>query len=102
MSIPEKWAIKNCLEAANWFNEKTGYSGYITETVHENNYLHSHNNGNAEVNKQAVLSFSSHIIRENFTEITLEQFRKYVMKVESPSVENYDYLIPLLKQLNIT
>lgn len=105
MSIPEKWAIKNCSEVGEWFDEMKGGKTYRHNCLLE--YLHSRNYADIEIidkenPKQAYSSYADPYIRKGFTEITLEQFRKYITGLkEIPSVENYEYLIPILKKYNV-
>lgn len=99
MSIPEKWAIKNCLEVGEWFNEQTGSkTKAYTKSYHQlHSYLHSHNEHGEKLGEDLVLTFAHTTVRPNFTEITIEQFREHVMEI----TKNHDYLIPIFKKYNV-
>lgn len=102
MSIPEKWVVKIPQKGLNdvteWFNENSQnrakdyhtYDGFLHYPMFE--ALGNPNN----------LCHQDHDIQEGYTQITIDQFRKYIVNKETPPVDNYSYLIPLFKQLNIT
>lgn len=105
MSIPEKWAIKIPQKGFNdvteWFNKNSqnGARDYHTYDgfLHYPMFMALNNPHN--------LCHQDNRIEDGYTEITIEKFKKYVVNKEAPPVENaenYDYLIPILKQLNIT
>lgn len=104
--LPDKWCIKNCLEVGEWFNKQMGEKCHSYETNFEE-YLHSHNTLNGSIihktgNYTAFSYFratSPGKFDKDFTEITLEQFRKYVANTFQ---EDYSYLIPIFKNLHIT
>lgn len=101
-SLPDKWCIKNCLEVGTWFDEQREIGCYVVNCLED--YIHSHNLQDAKITdiehpRHDYSSYAQNFIREGFTEITLEQFRKYV--VNTPN-EDYSYLIPIFKNLHIT
>ena len=105
-SLPDKWCIKNYLEVGEWFNKQMGEKCLSYEANFEE-YLHSYNEMDGSiVNKTGDYKRFSYFravplgeFDKNFTEITLEQFRKYVVNIPQ---EDYSYLIPIFKNLHIT
>ena len=81
--LPEKWCIKADGEngiAGEYFNSQSNSTCYTFNTGYYHNY-------NLYIPKQIITikgdlksSFHCNDIREGYTEITLEQFKKYVMK----------------------
>jgi len=81
--LSEKWCIKNIDDKiGEFFNSKIGVTCYTGES-HKNRYLHSFDNrGNDILKTKPYANVSSFQIRDTFTEITLDQFKKYVLKEE--------------------
>jgi hypothetical protein len=63
--LPEQWCVRDCEEVALYAHEKWGCGNYISP----DRYYHG---GGYE--------FYDYYIHEGYTEITLEQFKKYVLK----------------------
>lgn len=74
--LPEKWCIKfsKDIELLNWCkkNTQTGFKSFENLFVTEDNYFHYPLNA-VQVTKR----------NNDYTEITLEQFKKYVLKEET-------------------
>lgn len=83
--LPEKWCIKNIDDLiGDYFNNKVNSKCYTID-VHKNCYLHSLNLQNQGLISSSNKSFSEPYRRNNFTEITFDQFKKYVLKEEKLS-----------------
>jgi len=81
--LPEKWCVKNIDNLiGNYFDNKINFKCY-THNSHKNRYLHSLNSINQDLNPLSKKSFSASNVRNSFTEITFEQFKKYVLKEET-------------------
>lgn len=79
--LPEKWCIKNTNKIiSDYFNKITKSHNVYNKIIHKNKYLHSHNFNGIKLCNTSLCSFSNNKIRESHTEITLEQFKKYVLK----------------------
>lgn len=95
--LPEKWCIRGIekrlyLEKIKIFNDwKNNYFkeqklGFYKDYYYfvENNTIHY-----------------KHTIPDNYTEITFEQFKQFVVNEQFNMVNKYDYLIKILNKLNI-
>lgn len=87
--LPEKWCIKQSAgeESCKWFNEKYGVTSHVGGSY---NYL---------LNPKFQSSCYHTSIPDSYTEITFEQFKKYVLKEEN----NEDIIVPfdsLWKQMS--
>lgn len=85
--LPEKWCIKNTeFLIGQFFNSKIKVSCY-TEISHKDCYLHSlDNEGSNILTENLNASVSYRIIKTGFTEITFDQFKKYILKEENKPV----------------
>lgn len=89
--LPERWCVKNTDKIiSKYFNEMTNDN--FTYNNHENKYLHSESLNNLKLtdfiskgNYQSK-TFADFYIRPNYTEITFEQFKKYVLKETEPVI----------------
>lgn len=92
--LPEKWCIKNTDNIiGDYFNKMTNTRDNLyNKSWHKNNYLHSHSFRDTSLidfsQRNIDKSFSNIRIRESFTEITFDQFKKYVLK-EEKTFENF-------------
>lgn len=81
--LPEKWCVRNVNNIiADYFNNKVDSIFKIyNHKIHFNRFLHSEDNRNNNVLKhqkiQASIAYS--YIKPNFTEITFEQFKQYIL-----------------------
>lgn len=92
MNIPEKWCVKT-EEATREIVERFLHAnGYIAKLHNEDYYCHF-----PFIGKSGSCYYN---IQQGYTEITFEQFEKYILNKKT-SVEDYNYLIPILKKLNI-
>lgn len=70
--LPEKWCIiKNKIEICNWFNISKGRTSSFSLNSRNDTYIHFPPTGGANVHNT---------IQSGYTEITFEQFKKYVLK----------------------
>ena len=84
--LPEKWFIKTEKESKEgeiigaWFDDKSGNTCYSKNCL--GTYYHSHNSTNTSIftNGKLAASFAKMNILPNYTEITFEKFKKYVLK----------------------
>lgn len=78
--LPKKWCIKNTNNIiGKWFNEQIdGFSTY-TNRIHMNMYLHNHNIDGVKIGRNIRKALSHRFIMSGFTEITLKQFKEYVL-----------------------
>lgn len=96
--LPEKWAIKipqkGVNEVTQWFNEnnQTGALDYNTY----DGFLHYPKF--AALDNPYNQCHQDNILNEDYTEITLEQFQKYVLKTPTGDIS---FLTKLLKKLDI-
>jgi hypothetical protein len=96
--ISQFWCIKNDNDLiTNYFNIILDTNCY---DKHKDAYLHSFNELNKPLEKLAQKSFSHHYVKPGYIEITLEQFKKYILKPFKTET-NYKYLIKLFKKLKI-
>jgi len=100
--FPEKWQIKITKEN---FDIISKYYSIVDPCYKDNDcighIIRSHNNLYEPVEKGSSQSFLG--FDPMFTTITTEQFIEYVLnqRVYTPNKpENYDYLIPLIKELD--
>ena len=100
--LPEKWYVRrtefNQDALNNWANSQPEVQGHTVA----DGYIHSHNfglngwsgDGHHYADKKA---------HPDYTLISFEDFKKYVLdeftEPEESTPENYDYLIPILKDL---
>ena len=99
--LPEKWVIKVNLQNVNivgkWFNENsnTGNNDYNKTTVDESkplyNILHFPAFEYWGINKHGDIDKG---IQNGYTEITFEQFKKYVLKEEDKPVLTENLTLP--------
>lgn len=98
MNIPEKWCIrlkdrKTEEIVGKWFNDNikidcTYHSGWAGWFLHYPKYKSG--------------TCTALTPEPGYTEITFKQFEKYILNKETPVEEqSYNYLIPILKKLNI-
>ena len=83
--LPEKWCIKNTDPLIyRFFDSRLRYMNQCyNNPIYENNYLHSIDfRGNNVINSQIGANIAYNYVKPNYTEITLEQFKKYVLKNE--------------------
>ena len=97
--LPEKWYLKGGVELSTWIQEKekaedipiSVYGGYVTKF-----YI---------LLNPCDLTFWRSGDLENlptgYTEITLEEFEKYVLNKTPKVEEDMSYLIKVLKRCNI-
>ena len=96
-SLPPKWKIKNCKEVGEFYDKKCGSMRYFDLTEHK--YLPSHNgSGISILSKEPNCNFSQGDF--NVPEITIEQFRKHVLKLNNTQQETKEQNI--MKNLSIT
>lgn len=91
--LPKKWCIKSDGEGGtvgNYFNEQLGTDCYDFDY----GYLHRYNLKGENITRKGnyAQSFHGHGIRQGYTEITFEQFKKYVLKQED-DMETRDRII---------
>lgn len=103
--LPKKWCIqlnkKNREVILQWcddnwlLGDKSSY-----KTLIGNYYIHSDNPEPSETNgyKRGTGSFFK---ADNYTEITFEEFEKYVLNKTPETKEDMSYLIKVLKRCNI-
>ncbi|HMT02303.1 MAG TPA: hypothetical protein PKD00_03185 [Burkholderiales bacterium] len=103
--LPEYWCIdSDYKEVYDYFNLKCNTSCYGT-WANSNGYLHSHNLINKSImfDNISVISFFDTTKRKDFTEISLDEFKKFVLNKEVKSnipekwavkrdINNYDVL----------
>ena len=80
--LPEKWCVKNTDPLIyRFFDSKLKYmSQCYNNPIHENNYLHSIDlGGNNVINSQIGANIAYNYVKPDYTEITFEQFKKYVL-----------------------
>lgn len=101
--LPEKWAIKtnndeNGRIIGEWFDRQSGGSCYTNSCL--GLYYHSHNYPEQNILKKGDLSrsFADDNVRNDYTEITFEQFQKYVLK-ETPKQESIETGKGILEQV---
>ncbi len=93
--FPEKWCIQvteeNQQVLSNWRftdGQKVSLGVYV---------------GISKYGGRAGHTYSKEITWPDYSEISFEDFKKYVLdkykEPEDPTPENYDYLIPLLKNI---
>lgn len=82
--LPEKWAVKDCKEVSGWASKKFGSGNY----VRENEYLNVKNLGGR---LQQDYFFCQK--KEGYTEITLDQFKQYVLKQNPEKMKKQDFTI---------
>lgn len=96
--MPEKWAVKinpnnyKTFESLRGGNLESAFDQFITSTP--------------STSKIGLMwGYCEKYIDESYTVITFEQFQKHVLgiEIEEPVVkdEDYSYLIPIMKELNI-
>jgi len=85
-SLPDKWCILDCKEVSQY-----GFDNFKSRNVVSDKYLHP--------DEDTIKGFNQRVLK-NYTEITLDQFKQYVLKEISIDID-YSYLIPFLKKLNI-
>ena len=97
-NLPPKWKIKNCKEVGEFYNEKCNSSCY--SNLNEYKYLTSHNQHDEYIleSYRPVALFSKGDF--NVPEITIEQFRKHVLKLNDTQQETKEQNI--MKNLSIT
>lgn len=96
--LPEKWCVKDtCSEESNELYEYANIYGAIPPYKAVKGvtyYFHFPQSDGCTTSDQ---------IEKDYIEITLAQFKTYVLGIiESSKNYNYDYLIPILEKLNIT
>lgn len=80
--LPEKWCIiKDESEICTWFNKQSFATSNYTLNSCNNQYLH-----NKDVNSKCLYKS----IQDGYTEITFEQFKKYVLKEDIDIKVNID------------
>lgn len=89
--LPEKWCVKGTKDKVVQkffliYKDNT-IGDFVRHPSYENWYFYSEQLDNLE--------YASKKIKSDFTEITFEQFSKYVLK------NNYNYLIEFLKKLKL-
>ena len=105
--LPERWYIKTDKKSEEskiigaFFDDQTGYACYSESCLGQ--YYNSHNNINQEISedrngKFMAASFAKRNVLPNSTEITFEQFKKYVLKedvkvLEEPIIELKDSIL---------
>ena len=95
--LPPKWKIKNCKEVGEFYDEKCGSECYYD--LNEYKYLPSHNgSGISILSKEPNCNFSSGDF--HVPEITIEQFRKHVLKLNDTQQETKEQIT--MKNLSIT
>lgn len=97
-SLPKKWKIKNCKEVGEFYDEKCGSKCYSELANHE--YLPSHNWENKHILESYSPSPTFSMGDFNVPEITIEQFRKHVLKLNNTQQETKHQ--PTMKNLSIT
>jgi|688.fasta_scaffold61079_2 hypothetical protein len=83
--LPEKWCVKNTNEKiSEFFNSKLKWNSKCYSHIsNKNKYLHSmDSNRNNVINSTIYANVAHDCIIKNYTEITFEQFKKYVLKEE--------------------
>lgn len=75
--LPEQWCIKDCKEVSEWVAEKWDCGNQPNEDTY---YHHGRTNGH----KDYVFLPS---IQENFTEITLNEFKTHVLKIKTNNMK---------------
>lgn len=100
MGLPENWAIQNTDHSIGAFFDKKMKTSFYS-SYHENKYLHSHNLTNQSILDEGKLNanFSERQIREDFTEISLEQFTIHILKNKlKREIIGYKLIKPEYKQ----
>jgi hypothetical protein len=82
--LPEKWCVKADGEGgltSKYFNSQSNSVCYESYSI---GYLHRFNLSNEDIITKGNLhsTFHSYEIRKYYTEITFEQFKKYVLKID--------------------
>ena len=102
-SLPEKWCVKSDETKIDILGNFWGkhcsrvYEGEYTKNSQKNNYFYSHNlhSGNSMFSSAPGSNFNDKKVKEEFTEITWEQFLKYVLKEEEKEIKNiFGYKAP--------
>lgn len=96
--LPEKWCIKGCDKLDKYQKvELQGKSNYCLNYI---DYYYYNNSIDLDLKKW---KYFEKYIPEDYTEITFEQFERYVLnKVESKieiEKDDYSHLVKLLKQI---
>jgi hypothetical protein len=82
--LPKKWCIKLCNSGiiGKWFDKQSTNLCYENWDENKTGYLNRYNGRKEDIHNSGDLyaSFHSSDIKSGYTEITLEQFKKYVMK----------------------
>lgn len=97
-SLPPKWKIKNCEEVGEFYDKRCGSVCYSDLDDYE--YLPSHNWQDEYILESCrpVATFSNGDF--NVPEITIEQFRKHVLKLNNTQQETKEQNI--MKNLSVT
>ena len=95
-TLPDKWCIKTYKNEegkiiGRWFDKQSKNIAYRENCLGE--YYHSYNLQKENIMHDGNLaaSFANYSIREGYSEITFEQFKKYVLK---ESIEEPKEIIP--------
>ena len=102
--LPEKWFIARTKEnwqiVIDWLNKEIN-QGTSYESSCEGIYYPNFDDFKGFKNGAHSGSKLSKWPYRDYTEITFEEFTKYVLNKKTPLKENYKYLIPLFKKLKI-
>lgn len=83
-TLPDKWALKcnGKEEVGTWYNLQSGQRCYVGFAIKNEGYFHSYNWADQSIMNKGMLeaSFHDYSKRSEYTEITFDQFKKYVMK----------------------
>lgn len=92
MKIPKKWYIKGCVELEEWGRKQKevncAFSFPYNYHTHDYNLL--------------IWDYSEYLEDVvGYTEITFEEFEKYILNKQTDVPEDYKYLTTFLKKLKI-
>jgi hypothetical protein len=86
--LPEKWCVKgNFKEVRDWFSKNNQYNKYVNyEITYGNCYFHY-----PKYTNNYVTSHHHYMVQNEYTEITFEQFQKYVLN--NTKMENKEEIV---------
>lgn len=97
-NLPPKWKIKNCKEVGEFYDKKCGSECYSDLDKHE--YLPSHNWEDKYILESCMPNPTFSMGDFNVPEITIEQFRKHVLKLNDTQQKTKEQIT--MKNLSIT